>query len=291
MVFGVDGVDAPHQGAQCVGGVTLAAAAERWQASRIDVTDGTRLTYSVALGRILPDYEETPITAITREWVADRIGELVADGHRKQTIRKTIGTLAMVFDYEKIEPNPASHPKLPHEQPDVPKPPSAEDVAAVARLVPAKHRLALVVLDATGMRVGEMDGLTWGDVDETRGRWRILKSKTGKPRWVIPPPDVFEAVTALVPRDDRDLEARVFAQTTGNQLRTAISKACRAAGVPLFSPHDLRHRRVSLLHESGVSWARIGEAVGHSPRESADRYTHVMSDRTELDYGAILART
>ena len=34
------------------------------------------------------------------------------------------------------------------------------------------------------------------------------------------------------------------------------------AGVPLFSPHDLRHRRISLLHLRGVPWARIGEQVG-----------------------------
>ncbi len=226
-------------------GVTLAAAAERWQATRIDVTEGTRLTYQVALGRILPEHGQTPITAITREWVADRIGELAADGHKKHTIRKTIGTLAMVLDYERIDPNPASRPKLPHELPDVPNPPNADDVAAVARLMPARYRLAVVVLDATGMRIGELDGLKWGDVDEARGRWRILKSKTGQPRWVTPPPAVFEAVIAQVPREDRDLEARVFANLTGDRLRTAMAKACKAAGVPLFSPHDLRHRRVS----------------------------------------------
>jgi hypothetical protein len=32
--------------------------------------------------------------------------------------------------------------------------------------------------------------------------------------------------------------------------------------VPLFSPHDLRHRRISLLHLRGMPWARIGEFVG-----------------------------
>jgi integrase len=270
---------------------TLAQAAERWQASRIDVTEGTRVTYRVALGRILPDHGGAPISAITREWVADRIGELAADGQKKHTIRKTIGTLAMVLDHEKIEPNPASRPKLPHELPDVPKPPNADDVAAVTRLMPARYRLAVVVLDATGMRIGELDGLKWGDVDEARGRWRILKSKTGQPRWVSPPPEVFEAVIAQVPREDRDLEARVFANLTGDRVRTAMAKACKAAGVPLFSPHDLRHRRVSLLHLRGVPWARIGEAVGHDAYTSAKTYTHVMIDETELDYGAILART
>jgi hypothetical protein len=30
----------------------------------------------------------------------------------------------------------------------------------------------------------------------------------------------------------------------------------------MFSPHDLRHRRISLVHLRGVPWARIGASVG-----------------------------
>ena len=48
------------------------------------------------------------------------------------------------------------------------------------------------------------------------------------------------------------------------------------AGVPTFSPRDLRHRRITLLHEQGVSWARIGEAMGHGDIATTARtYTHV----------------
>ena len=69
------------------------------------------------------------------------------------------------------------------------------------------------------------------------------------------------------------------------RFRTALARACRAAGVPAFSPHDLRHRRVSRLHADGVSWARIGELVGHSDLVTTARtYTHVVADEAELDY-------
>jgi integrase len=58
----------------------------------------------------------------------------------------------------------------------------------------------------------------------------------------------------------------------------------------MFSPHDLRHRRVSLLHLAGVPWARIGEAVGHDDLVTTARtYTHVIADETELDYERMLA--
>jgi len=39
----------------------------------------------------------------------------------------------------------------------------------------------------------------------------------------------------------------------------------------MFSLHDLRHRRVSLMHAQGVSWARIGEQVGHDDITTTSR--------------------
>ena len=43
-----------------------------------------------------------------------------------------------------------------------------------------------------------------------------------------------------------------------------MQRACRDAGIPLFSPHDLRHRRISVWHRAGISWAEIGKWVGQS---------------------------
>jgi integrase len=139
------------------------------------------------------------------------------------------------------------------------------------------------------MRVGEVESLTWADLDEPRQRWRIATSKTGRPRWVSPPRDIYRRVIALVPRDDRVPGRRVFEGITGDRLRTALTRAATAAGVPTFSPHDLRHRRVSLLHLAGVPWARIGEAVGHDDITTTSRvYTHVLADEQEVDYATLL---
>ena len=70
-----------------------------------------------------------------------------------------------------------------------------------------------------------------------------------------------------------------------------IAKACAAAAIPLWSPHDLRHRRISLLHLRGVLWARIGEFVGQrSLSVTADTYSHALADEAELDYAQLLNR-
>ena len=85
-----------------------------------------------------------------------------------------------------------------------------------------------------------------------------------------------------------DLDAPIFAGNA-NALRTAIARACRDAGVPVFSPHDLRHRRICLLHQQGRSWAEIARFVGQRKLSlTADTYTHVLSDGRELDYAGVL---
>jgi integrase len=177
--------------------------------------------------------------------------------------------------------------RLPRERRMEPKPPTAAHVLAVYCLLPAAYRLPLLVLDATGMRVGELEQLMWGDVDEPRSRWRVSQAvaKTGRARWVAVPPALFDAVCALVPRDDSDAGRRVFQGFGADRFRTAIARACNAAGVPAFSPHDLRHRRISLQHLRGEPWARIGELVGQrNLAVTANTYTHVLTDETELDY-------
>jgi integrase len=57
----------------------------------------------------------------------------------------------------------------------------------------------------------------------------------------------------------------------------------------VFSPHDLRHRRISLLHRQGRSFAEIARFVGQRKLSvTVDTYTHVLSDGEELDYAELL---
>ncbi len=243
---------------------TLREAARRWQESRVDV--------------------------------ADLVATLTVKGKARETVRKSLAALAMILDHAGVTPNPARDKvkvRLPRqERPEI-VPPTAAHVLAVHGLLPTRYRLPLLVLDATGMRLGELELLTWGDLDEPRQRWRISRaaSKTGRARWVSVPPLIFDAVCALVPRDDRIPERRVFQGFGGDRFRTALTRACTAAGIPAFSPHDLRHRRISLLHLAGIPWARIGEHVGQrNLAVTANTYSHVLVDEAELDYAGLLQR-
>ena len=60
--------------------------------------------------------------------------------------------------------------------------------------------------------------------------------------------------------------------------------------MPLVLPHDLRHRRISLLHLQGRSGREVGAFVGQRKLSlTADTYTHVLLDEREVDYPALVA--
>jgi len=84
-------------------------------------------------------------------------------------------------------------------------------------------------------------------------------------------------VEELVPREDRAPGGFIFGGMTGQDLRQAMGRACQAAGIPRYSPHDLRHLRVSIWYAEGVPFRAIAARVGHSRTSlTADTYTHVI---------------
>ncbi len=204
-----------------------------------------------------------------------------------------------MLDFAGVKENPArdrTHVRLPREERHERTPPTADQIESVLSLMPRLYALAVLVLDATGMRVGELEekGMLCGDLDEPNTRWRIRRAveKGRRGRWVSLPPELFAAVLAtLPPRDDRMPERPVFPGLTQERLRTAIARACRASGTPAWSPHDLRHRRISLWHRQGETWALIGARVGQrSLSVTADTYTPVLLDDRELDHARLLPR-
>jgi integrase len=275
---------------------TLREFAERWQASRQDVREATRIQHRTALGRVLPLLGSRPLDSITADDVQELVDTLNTQGKARESIRKSRTALAMIFDYAAIEPNPArsKRVKLPLEEPDEIEPPVAEHVEAVGWLLAPNYLLGLLVLDATGCRIGELAAAKVGDLDEGQKAWlvRAAVSKTRRRRWVKLPDDLFRPIVERLPaREDRDPDAPLFPIVSADRLRMAVGRACRDAGVPSWSPHDLRHRRISLLHKQNESWAEIGEKVGQRNLSvTADTYTHAMLDYREIDRPKLLER-
>jgi hypothetical protein len=142
---------------------TLREAAEAWRAARIDVAESTKLQHRssirLMLDRLGPG---TRVDQISAADVSAAVTEL-AETRKRETIRKAVNALRMTLDHAGIDPNPCDKTvRLPRQAREEINPPTAAHVHAAHALLPPRYRLPLLVLDATGMRLGELERLTWG---------------------------------------------------------------------------------------------------------------------------------
>jgi integrase len=254
--------------------------ADRFLASRIDLAENTRKMYRSHLrkiGETFGDRNPATITAAdVAEWVAER-----ADERKAGTVAQYLDVFKVLLDYIGLEPNPARDPKvrLPRRVTEEANPPSdAHFLAIVEKLLP-RWRLLFITIEQGGLRIGEAIALRWGDVDAAGNRLRLPRSatKTKTSRWVQLPEWLMEAIEDACPLEDRVPERKVFQGLEVSAARQAMTRACRLAKIPHYSPHDLRHRRLTIWHQSGVPARELAERAGHSkPSMSLDVYTHVM---------------
>jgi integrase/recombinase XerC len=152
-----------------------------------------------------------------------------------------------------------------------------------------RDRAILELLYGAGLRVSELVGLDWTDVDLPGRVVRVLGKGSkermvpfGRPaaeslrRWL----EVWETVRA--PGED---EAPVFLNHQGGRLtdrsvRRVIDKWVDAAAVARgVHPHTLRHTFATHLLEGGADLRAIQELLGHSSLSTTQRYTHLEVDR------------
>ena len=261
--------------------------------SRLDVTDSTATTHTVNLRRILDSLGDRHAGEITAGDVATLVANLHERGLARESIRKTVSTLAQTLDFSGVKPNPARDRrtvKLPRRSrgrvPADCRPRRGSDQAP-SKGVPAACRRTRC--DRAARERTRAAAL--GRCGRNGGTLRVSRatSKTRRSRWVPVPSHVFDAVVSLVPREDRDLDAQAFDGFKADAFRTSLGRACRAAGVPSFGPHALRHRRATLAHLGGVPAASAAAWLGHSAQEHLKTYAHAsLSDRSEVDYTPFL---
>lgn len=75
----------------------------------------------------------------------------------------------------------------------------------------------------------------------------------------------MDVIADSCPFEDRAAARRVFQGVTASRIRTSMATACTTAGIPVYTPHDLRHRRLSLWHGQGVPVKELAARAGHAP--------------------------
>jgi site-specific recombinase XerD len=148
-----------------------------------------------------------------------------------------------------------------------------------------KHRLLLMMVYASGLRVSEVVALRREDIDPLRKTLTVRMGKGRKDRLTV----LSEQVMACLKDHyfDWDMEGWLFpGGVPGSHLsiRSAqriFSDALAKAGIAKgASIHSLRHSFATHLLESGTNIRYIGELLGHASVRTTERYTHVT--RTKI---------
>ena len=150
---------------------------------------------------------------------------------------------------------------------------------AACRASRTKHLAAIVQLAMeTGMRRGEIMGLTWeSSIDLTRGVIRLERTKGGRRREISMRPVVYQLLAGLPGRTGRLWPDR--------QIRKAFERAVEAARLQDFHFHDLRHHFASWYMMRAGNVLALRDILGHRDLALTQRYAHLSPDhlRSEME--------
>jgi integrase/recombinase XerC len=147
-----------------------------------------------------------------------------------------------------------------------------------------RDRAILEVLYSAGLRVRELTGLDWEDVDADAGLVRVLGK--GRKERVVPVgrPALRALATyrcALAADGVAVAHGAVFRNARGGRL-TARSVArlterhvAHSGTLTKATPHALRHTFATHLLGAGADLRAIQELLGHASLSTTQRYTHV----------------
>ena len=164
----------------------------------------------------------------------------------------------------------------------------------------------MIVTAFTGMRRGEVTGLTWDVVDFERGtihinkqlqkvigekgKFQLVSTKNGKGRIITPAPSVMDllrqvkvkqAENKLLAGEGYEDSNFVFCNAIGQHLSPHtvyhhFKKAAEAIGIPEARFHDLRHTYAVAALANGDDIKTVQENLGHHTVSfTLDVYGHV----------------
>jgi integrase len=260
----------------------------------------------------LPAFGHRPLSSIraseVQGWVKQLSDELAPS---------TVGT---VYHYVRtvmksavrdrlIATSPCVDIRLPRRERPKVVPLEVEQVEALADAVPDRLRAAVLLAAGTGLRQGEVFGLTLPNLGLLRRTLTVeqqLLTPVGEPPVLGPPKTPASYRTVPLPQMVVDVMAAhlatypvthewglVFTTERGGPVRRnrvggMWRDAAQSAGLSGVTFHALRHHYASLLIRQGCSVKAVQEALGHATAaETLDTYSHLWPSDHELTRAAV----
>jgi integrase len=242
--------------------------------------------------RVLPDLGGHRLADIARRDVQALVGRMLAEGLSPSTIRNSILPLRAIFRHHRddVPINPTAGLDLPAVRgvrDRVADPVEAE--ALLAALEPRDRALWATALYA-GLRLGELRGLGWGDIDLAEGLIRVQRSWDAREGEISPKSRAGVRRVPMIPelrdllvehRLDHPGDGLVFGADGRPFNPTSVAqrakRAWQAARLDPITLHECRHTFASLMIAAGVNAKALSTFLGHSSVTiTFDRYGHLF---------------
>jgi len=237
-------------------------------------------------GVIEPDF-------IRAEHVRNYLAELLRQGRSRGTVQRRLFAIKAYFRWRELtigKPNPVYTMRSPKAEKRLPQVLNERDTAALVEADSSmnsraglRDRAILEVLYSAGLRVSELTGLDWRDIDEQLGLVMIRSGKGNKDRLVpigAPALDALCAWRAIMP-GAVSADCPVITNLRGSRLtpravQNIVARRLICAGINTpITPHGLRHSFATHMLNAGADLRSIQEMLGHSSLATTQRYTHV----------------
>jgi integrase/recombinase XerC len=248
--------------------------------------------YGRALATLV-EFAESHAIARWRDLRPTQVQGLLASEHRRGLAPASLRSLASAWRSffrwlareGEVDVNPATGLRSPRVQRKLPQVLDADEMAALVE-VPGddaeavRDRALLELLYSSGLRVSELCGVRWRDLDGDGGFVRVT-GKGSKTRIVPVGSKALAALAALKAQDLPDeadplVRGRGGKPLTPNGVRARLKKRAQQQGVwKRVYPHLMRHSCASHLLESSGDLRAVQELLGHADIGTTQIYTHL----------------
>lgn len=286
---------------------------ERCQTERVKTRTYNRYKGIVSM-HIAPVLGDRDVSSLCRQDIREFLERKKMTGNIRSgeglsaaSINMILSVLDLAFEYardmEYIEENPCLRVRRARLEPKKIEAFTVEEQKAIEREISrsnGKHLHGVLLCLYTGLRIGELLGLTWDDVDLERGVIRVTKTvyrekdengvwrlfedtpKTKASNRVIPLP---RYITDMLSGDFASAETPYVVENKRGERMSIRSyqyifeKLTERAGVRKLNFHALRHTFATRAIECGMDIRTVADIMGHKNASiTLNRYAHCMLD-------------
>jgi integrase/recombinase XerC len=230
------------------------------------------------------------ITEVSRDELEAFLKKLASDSYTPKSISRKINSIKTFFRFLKASGAITMDPAIEIEHPKYEvKPPrilSKIEYRALRDACRGDIRIYAIVelFLQTGIRIGELANLTLADI---KGTELHIAAEEGHAERMVPlnkaAKEALDRYIAV--RSPNATSKALFVTKTGRALlirniRTAIDRYFRIAGIEGAKVNDLRHTFIAHHLMAGTSITTLSKLVGHKRLSTTERYLELVKDKT-----------